>query len=131
VARDIVDSIAMEVRAPLTERYHEVAGTRVDLAAVFSSIEILLSGEVEHEFRTAVDNEVLTEEDVLSIARTIRGADRYVLRSTRDRGPSRARLRRLAARAGRHVRLCHVDGRPPDREPRGFAIVDRERGERR
>ena len=117
VRRDLVDHVAMEIRSPLGEKYHALAGTEVDLEAVFSSIEFLLSGEVEYEFRTAVVDDERSEEDVLSIARTIRGADRYVLRSARGRGPSRSRLRKLAARAGRHVRICHVDGRPPDREP--------------
>jgi len=125
-----VDFVAMEIRAPLTDKYHRVAGTEVDLSAVFSSVELRLSGGVDYEFRTAVDRDVLSEEDVLSIARTIRGADRYVLRSARGRGPSRARLRRLAARAGRHVRICHVDGRPPDREPVRFVCADRDEGDR-
>jgi pyruvate formate lyase activating enzyme len=131
IDRDLVDFVAMEIRAPLTERYREVAGTEVDLSAVFSSIGCLLSGGVEYEFRTAVDPEVLSEEDVLSIARTIRGADRYVLRSVRGRGPSRSRLRRLASRAGRHVRICHVDGRPPDRGAVRVSATSRGGGERR
>jgi len=131
IARELVDFVAMEIRAPLTERYREVAGAEVDLSAVFSSIECLLSGGVEYEFRTAVDPEVLSEEDVLSIARTIRGADRYVLRSVRGRGPSRSRLRRLASRAGRHVRICHVDGRPPDRSAVRISATTRDGGDRR
>jgi len=131
IAGRLVDFVAMEIRAPLTERYHRLAGTEVDLSAVFSSIECLLSGGVEYEFRTAVDSDVLSEDDVLSIARTIRGADRYVLRSVRGRGPSRPRLRRLATRAGRHVRICHVDGRPPDREPTRVAAASRDGGGRR
>jgi pyruvate formate lyase activating enzyme len=131
IERDLVDSVALEIRAPLTDLYHEVAGTTVDLSAVFSSIETLLSGEVEYEFRTAVGDGRLSEEDVLSIARTIRGADRYVLRSAKGGGPSRARLRRLAAKAGRHVRICHVDGRPPDREPMLIANRDHEGGQGR
>ena len=117
IARNLVDYVSLELKAPLGDMYHRVAGTEVDLSALFDSIGILLSGKVDYEFRTAVYDELLTEEDVISIAKTIRGARRYVLRSVPMRGPSRARLRRLARRAGRHVQACHVEGRPQDREP--------------
>ncbi|MHC4472283.1 MAG: anaerobic ribonucleoside-triphosphate reductase activating protein [Planctomycetota bacterium] len=123
IRRQLVDFVSMDLKAPLGDVYHRVAGTEVDLAALFDSIEILLSGEVEYEFRTAVYDGLLTEEDVISIARTIRGARRYVLRAVPQLGPSRARLRRLARRAGRHVSFCHVEGRTQDREP-AFVFVD-------
>jgi len=129
LARDVVDYVAVDLKAPLTDLYHRVAGVEVDLNELFRSIEILLSGGVEYEFRTAVYDELLAEEDVLTIARTIRGAKRYVLRSVPGRGPSRSRLRRLARRCARHVRVCHVDGRPQDREPAfSAAFADGEGG---
>ncbi len=116
IRRDLVDFVGLELKAPLTGKYHRLAGTAVDLAAIFTSIEILLSGRVEYEFRTVVYDDLLSSEEVLAIARTIRGARRYVLRAVPGRGPSRTRLRRLARIAGRHVDGCHVDGRPQDRE---------------
>lgn len=116
IRRDLVDFVSMEVKAPLTERYHEVTGTTVDLGAIFDSIGILLSGEVDYEFRTVVYEGRLSSDEVLAIARTLTGARRYVLRAVKDKGPSRAELRSLARVAGRHVAGCHVDGRPQDRE---------------
>jgi pyruvate formate lyase activating enzyme len=119
---ELLKDFGLEVRV---DTNHRVAGTDVDLAAIFESIEILLSGEVDYEFRTAVYDGLLTEQDVIGIAKTIRGARRYVLRAVPRRGPSRSRLRRLARRAGRHVRVCHVEGRTQDREP-AFVFADRE-----
>jgi pyruvate formate lyase activating enzyme len=116
VTAGLVDFVALDLKAPLTERYERVAGTPVDLEDLFHSIEILLSGRVDHEFRTAVYDRLHSEEDILAIARTIRGARRYVLRAVPGLGPSRGRLRRLARKAGRFVQACHVDGRPQDRE---------------
>jgi pyruvate formate lyase activating enzyme len=132
IRKDLVDFVALDLKAPLDERYHDLAGTTVDLAAIFESIGILLSGEVEHEFRTAVYDDRLTEDDILTIARTIRGADRFVLRSVAGRGPGRGRLRRVAQRASRHVKACHVDGRPQDRESEriSLATLDPARGGR-
>ena len=110
LSRGVVDYVSMDLKAPLTELYHQVAGETVDLQAIYDSVETLLSGEVDYEFTTAVHEDLLTEEDVLKIARTIRGARRYVLRSPRGRGPSRDRLRALARKAARHVRSCLVTG---------------------
>lgn len=116
IRRELVDYVAMDVKAPFTERYERVAGGPVDLAALFESTEILLSGELEYEFGTPVYEEHLGEDDVVTIARTLTGAERYVLRSVPGRGPSRNRLRALARRAGRHVKSCYVAGCPPERD---------------
>ena len=121
VAARLVDFVSMEVKAPLGDLYHRVAGVQVDLEGVFRSIGVLLSGEVDYEFRTVVYDELLSEEDVVGIARTLRGAKRYVLRTVKGHGPSRAQLRRIARRAAEHVEACHVDGRPQDRD-RLFAV---------
>ena len=59
----------------------------------------------------------MERDDVIAIARTIRGARRYVLRTVPSLGPSRGKLRRIARRAGKHVQVCHVEGRTQDREP--------------
>ena len=124
IRRDLVDFVSMEVKAPLTDLYHRVAGTTVDLGAIFDSIGILLSGVVDYEFRTVVYDDLLTKDDVLAIARTLKGARRYVLRAVSGKGPSRTNLRSLAKIAGRHVDGCHVDGRPQDRETAFAVFVD-------
>jgi pyruvate formate lyase activating enzyme len=118
IRREVVDYVALEIKGPLSPAYARTAGTAVDLAALYRSIEILLSGESEYEFTTAVRDDLLTAEDVLSVARTIQGAERYVLRPVAGRGPSRNQLRALARRAGRYVRSCHVAGSAPERDTR-------------
>jgi pyruvate formate lyase activating enzyme len=111
VRAGLADYVSVDLKAPLDERYHRAAGVRVDLGSLYRTIEFLLSGEVEYEFRTAVREGSPTESDVLSVARTIRGARRFALRAVPGRGPSRAALLRLARLAGPHVRCCTVDGR--------------------
>ncbi len=111
VRAGLVDYVSVDLKAPLDERYHRVAGARVDLGSLYRTIEFLLSGEVEYEFRTAVREDGPTESDVLSIARTIRGARKYDLRAAPVRGPSRGALLRLARLVGPHVRCCTVHGR--------------------
>ncbi len=50
------------------------------------SIEFLLGGTVDYEFRTTVVREFHTEDDLLDLAVQIRGAQRYYLQSFVD-GP--------------------------------------------
>lgn len=86
----LVDYVAMDVKAPLS-RYSEVCRVPVDLRAVRSSVDLLLKGEVEYEFRTTVPRSLLTESDLLEIGQWLSGARRYVLQAyqpTRRLDPS-------------------------------------------
>ena len=82
VGRGLVQAVSMDVKAPLDERYSELAGVTVDLSAIRRSIDFLLSGAVaEYEFRTTVPPGLLDEEAILNIARTLSGAQNYVLQN--------------------------------------------------
>ena len=56
----------------------------LDLSAVSESVDFLLSGAVEYEFRTTVVRELHTKEDFLEIGRWIRGARAYFLQPYKD-----------------------------------------------
>jgi pyruvate formate lyase activating enzyme len=79
IKREIVDYIAMDVKAPL-ERYREITGSpRVDPAKIEHSIELIMSSGLDYEFRTTVVKSQLGKRDILEIGRLIRGSKRYVL----------------------------------------------------
>ena len=76
----LVDSVAMDLKAPLDAgRYCRAAGGQVDIAAIKRSAKLLLSGEIDHEFRTTVCPAVVTLEDLPVMARSVAGARRFVL----------------------------------------------------
>lgn len=50
--RDLLDYVAMDIKAPLDSRYSEVAGVPVDLARLERSMSLLRLGRVPWEFRT-------------------------------------------------------------------------------
>ena len=79
VAEGLVDYVAMDIKnAP--DRVGETAGRPdLDLAPIEESIQFLLSGAVDYEFRTTVVAEFHTVRDLQEIARQIRGAKRYFL----------------------------------------------------
>ena len=81
--RGLVDYVAMDVKAPLDERYDRAAGVSVDLDAIRASIDILLSlpGDA-YEFRTTLVPGLVGEAEVVEIARALGpAARRYVLQT--------------------------------------------------
>ena len=78
-----LDYVAMDVKAPLDQTYHQVAGVTVDLEALHRSIELLISGDVPYEFRTTVCPGMLDADAIENIARCVRGARLYCLQSFR------------------------------------------------
>jgi len=79
VEKELVDYIAMDVKAPL-RKYREVIRVEdFDVGNIVRSIHIIMSSGVDYEFRTTVVREQLTPEDILEIGRLIKGAERYAL----------------------------------------------------
>jgi len=82
IGRGLVDYVALDVKAPLTwELYRKVAGIgdEAKFKKVLRSIELLKRAGVNYEFRTTFVPELLSAEDVITIARQLKGAKRYAL----------------------------------------------------
>lgn len=81
MADGLLDYVAMDIKAPL-DSYKAVTLTDDDIAAVRQSINLLINGGVEYEFRTTFAPG-LTTEDICSIVKDIAGARRYYLQQYR------------------------------------------------
>jgi len=82
IKRKLIDYVAMDMKLP-KERYPEIFGKRVKIEDIEESIKILKEGKVDYEFRTTVVPTVLNKEDILKIAKWIRGTKRYYLQNFR------------------------------------------------
>ncbi len=80
-ARDLVDYVAMDVKAP-PARYTEYAGVNIDVGAIEASMRAIRESGVDYEFRTTVAPG-LGEGDLVEISKWIRGARRYMLQPFR------------------------------------------------
>ena len=86
VREGLVDYVAMDIKNT-PEKYGETVGLETfDVAPVLESIDFLLSGTVDYEFRTTVVREFHTIEDIAGIAKRIKRAPRYFLQNFVDSG---------------------------------------------
>ncbi len=84
IAEELLDYVAMDIKAPLDfESYAKSAGIteRRVFNKVRESIEILMEGQVDYEFRTTVVPSLHRASDMKLIAEQIKGARRYVIQN--------------------------------------------------
>lgn len=86
IVNGYIDYCAMDIKSS-KEKYHILSGVdNLDIKPIERSVEILLSSEIEYEFRTTVVNPYHTKEDFQKIGEWIRGARAYFLQGFRDSG---------------------------------------------
>jgi len=82
IDQKLIDYIAMDLKGP-KENYSKFAGVKVDIKKIQKSIDILKEGKVDYEFRSTIVPTLHTKEDVIEMAKWIRGARRYYLQNFR------------------------------------------------
>lgn len=81
-----VDYVAMDIKN-CKARYAETAGVPgLDLAPIEKSVQFLMEGSVDYEFRTTVVKELHNKADFGEIGQWLKGAKRYFLQSFKDSG---------------------------------------------
>ena len=82
IRKKLLNYIAMDIKAPL-RRYSEVAGVKVRVLDIRSSVSLILKSGIDYEFRTTVVPRLFNEDDMLSIAKWLKGARRYAIQQFR------------------------------------------------
>jgi len=108
----LLDYVAMDVKAP-PESYAILAGLKeMDLARINTSIHLLRTSGVAHEFRTTVVPDWLHAEELLAIGRWLQGESRYVLQQFRPQGTLDPRLESLEPYSAEDLRSMAVAVQP-------------------
>ncbi len=95
IDRHLVDFVAMDIKAPLSdERYSTAAGRPVDVAPLLRTIRLLRETGIEHEFRITLVRDLIRPDDIPMIGESLRGARTVVLQRYE---PARARIRGFSA----------------------------------
>lgn len=80
----LVDYVAMDVKAPLTEeKYSKASGVSAKnlLEEIGETIDVLVNSGVDYEFRTTVVPNLHKEGDIKEICRKIRGCKKYAIQN--------------------------------------------------
>jgi len=83
---NLVDYVAIDIKHRLDnfEKYKEITGgvmTKEMFENIKKSIEILISGKIDYQFRTTITKEFHKKEDLLEICKEISGAKIYYLQN--------------------------------------------------
>lgn len=84
-AEGLVDYVAMDIKSS-PEGYSRAAGCKVDTKKIRESVDFLLSGAVDYEFRTTVAKGAVLPSDMEGIGCLIKGARHYFLQGFVDSG---------------------------------------------
>ncbi|MFQ5999569.1 MAG: anaerobic ribonucleoside-triphosphate reductase activating protein [Candidatus Bathyarchaeia archaeon] len=84
IDKELVDYIAMDVKAPLTEeKYSKASGVnaKILLQEIEENIDALLEFNIAHEFRTTVVPTLHRKEDIEEICRKIKDCQKYAIQN--------------------------------------------------
>ncbi len=82
----LIDYAAMDIKTS-PARYALAAGLKtLDMDSIFSSVEILLKGDIDYEFRTTIVDEIHHRDDLIEIGEWIKGAKAYFLQCYKNSG---------------------------------------------
>ncbi len=82
----LVDYVAMDIKNSQAKYASTCGLDNLDIAKINESVEFLMSGVVDYEFRTTVVKELHTEDDIQDIVSWIKGAKKYFLQGFIDSG---------------------------------------------
>jgi pyruvate formate lyase activating enzyme len=74
----LVDYIAMDVKAP-KKKYNKLTNVKTDIKRIEKTIEIIKNSKLGYEFRTTIVPSLLMKEDIVEIAKWLKGAKRFYL----------------------------------------------------
>lgn len=82
----LVDYVAVDIKNS-PEKYAMTVGlNELDITPIKKTVDILVNGSVDYEFRTTVNDELFTVEDFKKIGEFIKGAKRFFIQQFKDSG---------------------------------------------
>jgi pyruvate formate lyase activating enzyme len=78
----LIDYVAMDVKGPV-DRYSRWSGVNVDVKRIQESIEFLLEGSIDYEFRMTVVPFLHREEDIYEVASYVQRAKKFFIQEFR------------------------------------------------
>lgn len=85
IENNLIDYVAMDIKNKL-DKYNLTTGvSNLNINPIIESINLIMSSQIEYEFRTTIIDEFHNKEDIVEIAKMIKGAKKYRLQKYVDR----------------------------------------------
>jgi pyruvate formate lyase activating enzyme len=106
----LLDYVAIDIKAPLNERYEVATGTKVNIEKIKESIFTLLrENEVDYEFRTTCVPGLINEEAMKEIGAQIKDARRWFLQQYIPTNAYKEEYRKLSSLKKPEIdKLLHI-----------------------
>lgn len=78
VEKGLIDFVAMDIKSSM-DKYNLATGVHVDMEQIKNSINFIMQSGIDYEFRTTVLANLHKKEDIVNIAKFIKGAKNYAL----------------------------------------------------
>jgi len=96
IDKKMIDSIAMDVKAPLTEEsYEAITNVKGLIEKVKKSISLIMDSEIDYEFRTTVVPTMHSEKDIEEIAKYVKNANSLILQKFLPENALDSKLKKL------------------------------------
>jgi pyruvate formate lyase activating enzyme len=82
IKRKLVDYVAMDIKAPL-EKYDKAAKVKINKKNIRKSVGLIIDSGIDYEMRSTILPELHSKEDIIKIAKWLKGAKRYFLQQFR------------------------------------------------
>lgn len=79
IKQKLVDYVAMDIKAPLNDKYKQLSGTNLNLNRIKQSIALLRTTGIDYEFRTTYVPSMLEKNDLVEIATYLQGSKRFYI----------------------------------------------------
>ena len=83
IDKKLVDYVSMDVKAP-KNKYIKLSGVKTDVKKISESIEVIRSSAPDYEFKTTFVPDLLKKEDVVDIAKWLKGSKRFYLQQFKN-----------------------------------------------
>lgn len=86
IDKKLVDYVSVDVKAP-KDKYEKLAGVKTDIKKIQKTIDILQKSSVDYEFRTTFVPSFLQKQDIIEIARWLKGSKKFYLQQFKNDVP--------------------------------------------
>ncbi|UCF49852.1 MAG: anaerobic ribonucleoside-triphosphate reductase activating protein [Thermoplasmatales archaeon] len=86
IKKNLVDYVAMDIKAS-KKKYDKLTNAKVNIKKIEESIKILQNSNIDYEFRTTFVPKYLTKDDIIEIAKWLKGSKKFYLQQFKPNTP--------------------------------------------